>query len=211
MLQEFKRETVRKLSTFLCIGWAGEAAWTVAFAANTTASVTICAGLLLTSCAAFLAALRDALPLRPGAFEYSCGPMMRHVLVASIAINAAWLSVATTLGMLVAVSANNPGADLEAAGIALAVLAAMLGAAVALAGSCASYPLTLAWAFTGVATKDGSSDTVTVVAWVCVAAMLVVSIVAVLLRGLRAPRDRAAKDPALADATELQYAAPEEP
>lgn len=211
MLQEFKRDAVRKLSVPLCIGWSGEAAWTLAFAANTTASVTICAGLLLTSSTAFLVALRAALPLRPGAFEYACSATMRHVLVASIAINAAWLSVATSLGVLVAVSAHRPGADLEAAGIALAVLVAILGAVVALAGSCASYPLTLAWAFSGIAAKDTSSGTVTIVAWVCVGVMLAVSAVAAVLRGLRAPRDRAAKDPALTADTELQYTAPEEP
>ena len=177
------------------------------FARNTRTSVSVCAGLLITSCAAFLGALHTALPLRPGAFEYVKDTFMRHVLVSCIAINAAWLSVATALGILVAAAANNPGADLQPASIALAVIVAVVGAAIALSGTSISYSGALAFAFAGIASKDGASDTVVIAAWVCFVAMIATSIGAAVLRGLRSPRDAAAKDPALMDATEMQEAA----
>lgn len=204
LLQEFKKRAVKSLTFWLCAGWAGEAAWTVVFARNTPAALSVCAVLLTASCAAFLGALHVALPLRPGAFEYTWATFMRHVLSGSIAINAAWLSVATTLGILVAAGANHPGKDLEAAGIALAVAATALAAGVALLGACTAYPLTLVWAFTAVATKSSTEPTVVIAAWACAAAMLVVSVAAAVLRGRRG---RAAKDPALSADTELQYAA----
>eukprot|EP00892_Ulva_mutabilis_P010349 jgi/Ulvmu1/7687/UM038_0119.1 len=204
---EFKRSAVKSLWLWLCIGWAAEAAWTVVFALNTRAALSVCAGLLITSFGAFCAALYAVLPLRPGAFDCGGSAIMRHLLAASIAINAAWLSVATVLGLLIATAANHPGNDLQAAAITLVVIAAVAGAAIAVSGACVSYSLTLAWAFAGVATKDGASDSVRLVAWICVGVMLAVSAAAGVLRALRSPRDRNAKDPALATATELQYSA----
>lgn len=144
-LQVHKQQCVKLLAPPWAIGWLAEAAWQFAFVRDTAVGMLISAALLVTAAVAFhVAAVRApaaAAPLPPAA---------RWLPSVPTSINAAWLLVATTVGIIIAVLRNAaavPAVELSIAGAA-AVLAG--GFTFVLIRRDAAYCFTLLWAFAGV-------------------------------------------------------------
>jgi hypothetical protein len=142
-VQEMKADTVRRLAPWWISGYACELAWFLCFAANTTLSLAAGALLLASGTFCFVEALFE-LERPPHA---RLGMSMRALASAGSAINAAWLSVATVIALVML--APESGRAVALAAVLSAAIVDTGLYAVMRAGS-VSYALTLVWAFIGV-------------------------------------------------------------
>ncbi|KAF8059449.1 hypothetical protein HT031_005254 [Scenedesmus sp. PABB004] len=193
--------------------WLCEAAWQLLFPTQTRASFLGCAALLLGGLAAIGVTLARLHALPPGALppgeappaggagagSTTHVPLLCFVLfVLPTSLNAAWMSVASALGLaLVAASEGAPAGAQGALGAALAAAVAAAGAWVVLARRDVPYGLTLVWAFGGVLAaiargQHGGGDAA-VAALAAVAGLsLAACCAAVTVRHVRRGRGRAA-------------------
>lgn len=147
------------VATWLITGWLSESLWQLLFALETRISLVLCAMVLIFGAFAFIRAML--------ACRSFIGPKVgRFLLVTSTAINAAWLTVAASLGILVALSAISVTTLTPVAAV-LAVVVAVIGVGVTLQESSAAYSLTLLWTFWGVHMKNADGQLVDALALGC--------------------------------------------
>jgi hypothetical protein len=157
---------------WLTVGWLCECVWQLLFTLEKPLSLALCAPVVIVGSFAFIKALLSC----------SCIPdseqkLSRFLLVTSTAVNAAWMTVAASLAILVGFIANNKlQAHIEPAAATLAVVIAVIGVAITLRQRVAAYSLTLFWAFWGVHKKNMDGDLVDNLAFGCALAFLGLSV-----------------------------------
>lgn len=157
------------VTPWLIAGWLSESLWQLLFALETSISLVLCAPVLIFGAFAFIKALLACSFVPP-----SVPKLSRLLLVTSTAINAAWLTVAASLSILVALTANSQ-ASLTPVAAALAVVVAAIGATLTLRERTAAYSFTLLWAFWGVHMKNADGGLVDILALGCSALFAVLS------------------------------------
>jgi hypothetical protein len=155
-VQDLKRRVIQRVGVWWIAGCLSEAAWQILFAQNNKVTMVLCVIVLVTGALAFEKALWNAYALQD-----ELDRTLKVLVAASSAINAAWLTVASSVGILVAVVANAhslPSLDtvLEMIAVVLAVLVTVLGAAIIYLQGNVAYGSTLIWAFFGVYSKTDS-------------------------------------------------------
>lgn len=178
------------VTPWLIAGWLSESLWQLLFALETRLSLAFCAPVLIFGAFAFIRAL-----LACGDVPDSPLTVARFLLVTSTAINAAWVTVAASLAVLVALAASFQ-ASLTPVAAALAVVVAAIGATITLRAGTTAYSLTLLWAFWGVHSKHANGQLVDVLALGCSLLFAVLSVAVAARNMLRArqPRGDAAAD-----------------
>ena len=157
------------------VGWLAEAAWQFTFVQNTKAGHVVSAVLLIFATSAFQVALKRAYNIE------GLSGWARQLVIAVTSINAAWLSVAALLGLLIALRALTHVSDVPFA-IVGAILIACYGVHVTLSRRDAFYCATLAWAFVAVWAKHhGYAHGRGTVAWVAAFAALGCATAAILV------------------------------
>jgi hypothetical protein len=146
-LQRAKIKTLQSVGPWWIAGWFCQSVWQVLFCANTPLSLALSALLLVGATKAFHEALVNTETIL--ATNDSFSGIGRLLVSAASAINAAWLSVATILGICIAVSVNTEKSILTLATI-LASGVALNGVYIGLTRHTFLYVLTLIWAFAGV-------------------------------------------------------------
>lgn len=138
---------------WLIAGWLAESLWQFLFAAETPVSLVLCAPVLIFGAFAFIQAFVSC---SSAALDGAKASAFQLTLTIATAINAAWLTVAASLAILVALTANAE-MPLVPPSAALAVVVAAIGAAITLRENSEAYSFTLLWAFWGIhmAMADG--------------------------------------------------------
>ncbi len=122
-----KLRVISAISIWWMVGWAGEITWQLLFIQRTVLGMWGCLVSLLTALGGFSMALRRIYSLRDD-FAVPSAALLYVAYVLPTAINTAWLSVASSLGVLVVARAHGVDAD------ALAGPAILLAAAFTAAG-----------------------------------------------------------------------------
>lgn len=169
-MQSTKQSVVKSVCIWWIFGWAAESLWQYLFQLQSKASLVACAVALLSALYAFAHAYRNSLSLRPAITDFSPDALAKHVIVGSTAMNAAWLSVAASVGVLIAVLATT-SIRLMPLAVAAAVTVAVVGAGVVLQTQGWVYGITLVWAFYGVSVKQHSHPVVQNVAYAAIAVL----------------------------------------
>ena len=178
-MQSSKQSVVKSVCVWWIFGWAAESLWQYLFQRQSKASLIGCAVVLLAALYAFAQSYRNSLALRPAITDFAPDSLAKHVIVASSAMNAAWLSVAASVGVLIAVVATSSIKLLPLA-IAAAVAIAVVGAAVVLQTQGWIYGVTLVWAFYGVSVKQHGYPAIQNIAYVAMAVIGLLSAWAVM-------------------------------
>jgi hypothetical protein len=179
-----------QVAPWLIAGWLCESCWQLLFALQTPMSLALCAPVLVFGAYSFITALLACSKTIPGEDKVA-----RLLLVASTAMNAAWMTVAAALAVLVGLAANSHTA-LTPVAAALAVVVAVIGASITLRVNTAAYSLTLLWAFWGVYSKHPDSDLVESLAMGCCVLFAVLSLCIIVKNFVRKP-------PAMMDGAEV--------
>jgi fumarate reductase subunit C len=157
---------------WLTVGWLCESVWQLLFALEKPFSLALCAPVLIVGSFAFIRAL-----LSCSSIPDSEQKLSRFLLVTSTAVNAAWMTVAASLAILVGLTANNQlQAHIDPAAATLAVLIAVIGVAITLRQRVAAYSLTLLWAFWGVHKNNMDGELVDKLAFGCALAFGALSV-----------------------------------
>jgi hypothetical protein len=167
-VQASKQQITRTVGMAWAVGWLAEAAWQFAFVRKT---FVLSAILLVVACGAFQAALRQSYGIA-GLPAWS-----RNLIIGITSVNAAWLSVATVVGIVIAIRVTAPAATVPISIIG-AILITAYGVHVSLSRRDAAYCATLAWALLAVFVKQrGHHNSV---AWTAAAAALAAGTAAIL-------------------------------
>lgn len=186
------------VSRWLIAGWLSQGIWQLLFTIETHVSLALCAPVLIFGAFAFIRAL-----LACSDVPQSPHTVSGFLLVTSTAINAAWLTVAASLAVLVALTANlQSQASLTPVAGALAVVVTAVGATLTLRESSAAYSLTLLWAFWAVHEKNGDGQLLDVLALGCSLLFAVLSI-AVGANNVLRKQHQAAEEAGAADGETL--------
>lgn len=178
-MQSFKQSVVKSVCIWWIFGWAAESVWQYLFQLQTKPALIACAVALLAAVYAFANAYRNALAVAPPLTDVSPAALAKHVLVGSTAINTAWLTVAGSVGVLIALAVNTSLHMLPLA-IAAAVAIAVVGAGVVVQEKAWAYGATLVWAFYGVSVKQQAYPAVQNVSYVAMAVLGLLSAVALM-------------------------------
>ena len=166
-------------------GWIFEAAWQFAFVKNNKASLVVSSVLLILALLSFIAALRRSYDIE------GVPAWAKQLIIGVTSINAAWLSVAAILGILIAVDVT---LNITTVPIAIVgtILAVAFGVHVSLVRQDPFYCATLTWALLAVFLKQrGMYNSV---AWTAMAGVLAVATAAVLACVPKSEAARAAQD-----------------
>lgn len=187
-VQAAKKRVTQVVGPWLAIGWLAEAAWQFAFVRNTPSSLVASALILLAAVAAFQIALARVHVVTP--YFQAAPAWARRLLVFSVSVNAAWLSVAAALGVLIAVRATTD-VPLVPIALVLAVVLALAGAYQTYSRRDPYYAAAMCWAFVGVYSEQVGAHPA--VAGVLTGAILANAAALVLVvTGMRAPQPGAA-------------------
>ena len=187
------------VSRWLIIGWVSQGLWQLLFSAETHLSLALCAPVLIFGAFAFIRAL-----LACSNVPHSPPTVSGVLLVTSTAINAAWLTVAASLAVLVALAATpHVQVSLTPVAAALAVVVAAIGTTLTLRESTAAYSLTLLWAFWGVHEKHADGHLLDVLALGCSLLFAVLSVAVGAKNVLRKRQQASEEDGAAAGETLL--------
>lgn len=178
-MQSFKQSVVKSVCIWWIFGWAAESVWQYLFQLHTKVALIACAAALLAALFAFVNAYRNALALSPALADVSPAALAKHVLVGSTAINTAWLSVAASVGVLIALKANT-ALHLLPLAIAAAAAIAVIGAGVVLQAKAWAYGATLMWAFYGVSVKQQTYPAMQNLSYIAMAVLALLSAVALV-------------------------------
>jgi hypothetical protein len=133
--------------------WLFEAAWLIIFPQQTAFSFSVCALLLFAALAAVWKSLQGLYQLVPpaGGPGVVTNPLMYLLYLLPSSLNAAWLSVASCLGLAVlAASQEAPEWQQRALAAVLAAAVSAVAAVVVLRNMDVAYGLTLIWALTAI-------------------------------------------------------------
>eukprot|EP00892_Ulva_mutabilis_P010351 jgi/Ulvmu1/7689/UM038_0121.1 len=170
-----KQSIVKSVCIWWVFGWAAESLWQYLFQLQSKASLIACAIVLIAATYAFSHSYRNALALRPAITDFAPASLAKHVIVASSAMNAAWLTVAASVAVLIALNVAF-SLRLMPFAIAAAAIITVLGAGVIGRTQGWVYGATLVWAFWGVAAKQHG----TVIHTISLAAMAVLGLLSVV-------------------------------
>ncbi|KAG2482798.1 hypothetical protein HYH03_018288 [Edaphochlamys debaryana] len=196
-----KADVVLRIGWFWQLGWLAQDAWQFFFVRQTTAGMWLCACFLLTACASFQVALARlngtvqelrsrGLASMPAAC-YVCFKL-------PTSINAAWLTVASALGLLIIPAAHGAKqAALVAPAAVLAVIVTAVGIWRLVWHRDAAYGLTLIWALAAVA-ANGSGHVPTAVKVVGIICLVILAL-ATVHSLVRTKRERELAVPAQLD------------
>ncbi|GAB4821575.1 hypothetical protein N2152v2_008621 [Parachlorella kessleri] len=151
----WKERFVNSVGLSWVVSWLLASGWQFAFAAQTPGGMWLALLLVL---GAFLAMARGLVHMYRLRHQYGSAP--DHLLYVAYflptSINAAWLSVATAVQLLIALHGSQRQDDLQVAAVLLAALVAAGGGYLVLQHRDTAYGLTLIWAFVAVYEKTGS-------------------------------------------------------
>lgn len=165
-MQSSKQAVIKSVGVMWAVGWLAEAAWQFTFVQNSKLGHIVSAVLLIFAGSAFQVALKRAYNID------GLSAWARQLVIAVTSINAAWLTVAALLGILIALRSVAHVTDVPIA-IGGAIFIAAYGIHVTLSRRDAFYCGTLAWAFIAVWAKHhGRSHGEGSVAWVAAFAAL---------------------------------------
>ena len=170
-LQGSKHAITKNVGTLWAIGWLAEAAWQFAFVKNNRLSLLLSAILLVVACGAFQRALKRSYTIT------GVSMWARNLIIGVTSINAAWLTVATVVGILISIKASSR-ANVVLFALIGAIAIAAYGVHVTLSRRDAIYGATLVWSFTAVFMKQRGDYPA--VAWTSAAAALAAATAAVL-------------------------------
>jgi uncharacterized membrane protein YfcA len=142
-VQAAKLTTIKAVSPYLIAGWISEGLWQISFNVNKPASLLICAFLLIAGATFFICDRMECSSL-PADVSAS-----RLLLIGSTSINAAWMTVASAVGTLVAISVYSD-VELKFIAVAFAAVVAAIGVVMVWREQSIAYALTIVWAFSGV-------------------------------------------------------------
>lgn len=154
-VQSGKQSVVKSVCIWWIFGWAAESVWQYLFQHDSKASIVACAIVLVAGSIAFGNAYRNALAIRPALTDCSPDAIAKQIIVAGTAMNFAWLTVASTVGILIALVATT-SIRLLPLSVAAAIVIAVLGAGVVVQTKGWVYGATLVWAFYGISVKQHS-------------------------------------------------------
>jgi hypothetical protein len=183
-LQAAKKSVTQQVGPYWAAGWLCEAAWQFAFVKNTPTTLIISSIILFLALIAFQIALSRVHTAVP---QPALPKWTKMLFVFATSLNAAWLSVAASAGLLIAVGAITK-TSLTSLAVVLAVIVVLGGTAVTYFLKDPFYGLTLCWAFAGVYAEQSPSDknpVIGTVACVAIAASAAAAGVAILLRNPR--------------------------
>lgn len=161
-------------------GWLFQSLWQVLFCYNSGSSLAACSVMLIGATLCFRAAFdrTHAILTETQAFSR----LTRATLTAASAINSAWLSVATCLGILIALRVNT-STDLVPVAVGLGGALVVNGLAVARGHRSVLHAATLVWSFVAVYAAQASKYVAIQRLSIVGAASLAVAAVLTLVRG----------------------------
>eukprot|EP00775_Hariotina_reticulata_P004487 gene4486-biopygen6228 len=172
----WKKAAVNAVGYGWQLSWLFEAAWLIIFPQQTSWSFCLCALLLFVALATMWASLRQLyLLVQPaGGPGVVTNPLMYLLYLLPSSLNAAWLSVASCLGLTVlAASQGVPEWQQRALAAVLAVAVSTAAAAVVLHNMDVAYGLTLIWALTAIIQAHQHVPVVRFLSIVAVAVLLI--------------------------------------
>ena len=128
-------------------GWLFQSLWQILFCYNSHLSLAACAPMLLGATLCFRAAFDRTHAILTETQAFSA--LTRATLTAASAINSAWLSVATCLGILIALSVNTH-TDLVPVAVGLGGVLVANGLSVARGHRSILHAATLVWSFAAI-------------------------------------------------------------
>lgn len=143
------------------LGWLSETLWGLLYVLKPAIAAALSAPVLIFGAFAFSNAL-----LACNNIPRSVPELSRLLMMSSTAVNAAWLTMESAVGILLGVAANSH-APLAPIAAALAATVAVVGATVTLREASAAYSLTLLWGFWGVHRHNSDGELVDKVAVSC--------------------------------------------
>lgn len=188
--ESVKLRVVNAVGHWWALAWLAEIGWQLAFVHDNVAGMWTCMVLLVAALAAMATALRRLYSLKDD-FGVPSAALLYSFYCLPTSINTAWLSVASSLGVLVVARAHDiPQSSLGVPAILLAVACTAAGVAVVAIKRDTAYALTLVWALMAVfgrETRGGAPPYVRWASFVCLTVMSVATVGSVLRR--KAPRD----------------------
>lgn len=162
-VQESKKAIVASIAPWWAFGAVFEVVWLIFYGQETKRGFTVSAVALVYGAFCFIQALFTLNGTAPSRFSFSA----RAVAAAGSAMNGAWLSVASCIGILTVVPAPNEQTEL---GLAVLALCAGAGVVVSLKTCSTVYPLVLVWALVAVVLVDDRESIIRIgaVAGICV-------------------------------------------
>jgi hypothetical protein len=175
-----KTLVVNAVGPFWILGWIAECLWQVFFQWQTPAGMWICLVCLLAGLASFGIALQHLYRLKHR--HGSLSPALYALYFVPTSINTAWLSVASSIGVLmVPAEYGHSSHELRIGAILLALLATGVGVTLVLRQRDTFYGLTLIWSLTAVY-ENQDLKPVGIAALICVATAVVATTFSVLRR-----------------------------
>lgn len=176
----WKQRVVNTIGYGWVVGWACECLWQICFVQEKPAMMWLCLIALLGAFVSFAATLMRLFSLKDQVGSLS-SVWLYSIFFLPTSVNTAWLSVASSLGVLIVPVAYGATANLDLMAVLLAVVVTGLGATVVHKERDSAYGLTLVWAFMAVFGKQ-NSGLVKAASLVCLATMCLLSIFSVLRR-----------------------------
>lgn len=183
--ESVKLRVVNAVGHWWSFAFLAEVGWQLMFVHDDLLGMWLCLVLLIAALSCMSVALASLYALKDD-FGVPSAAVLYSLYCLPTSINTAWLSVATSLGMLVVARAHDVSpASLVVPGMLLAIACTAAGVAVVAVKRDTAYALTLVWALMAVfgrASKQGASPHVRWASFVCLTVMSVATVGSVLRR-----------------------------